>query len=302
VDKLDNDGDGQPDWKDVNYLIGISTDPGHAGLSYLPFIAPVRFPMGMTYAIQIAGPEFAHIWIASAYDPYHVVRVEGIPSQTVLGPKLGWKPQVTANGTFESQIIEPNRRRFGRDGRYFPPQRYDRGILRYGSLNPGSSDYDSLAEWHANVRTNTIDLRIPWGLLGVTDPSSFMVVAGLEKDGTVMTNRTPGFLMVVFSYRPLESARMRPIMEQGHVIADALPGMTGPATMLSAAFKNYLWQGWDTPEYKLRLKLSYAILQKAMQSLPEAPAAAAQNTLKNVKRPFGERAGTRPRPGAHSGK
>ena len=302
VDKLDNDGDGQPDWKDVNYLIGISTDPGHAGLSYLPFIAPVRFPMGMTYAIQIAGPEFAHIWIASVYDPYHVVRVEGIPSQTVLGPKLGWKPQVTANGTFESQIIEPNRRRFGRDGRYFPPQRYDRGILRYGSLNPGSSDYDSLAEWHANVRTNTIDLRIPWGLLGVTDPSSFMVVAGLEKDGTVMTNRTPGFLMVVFSYRPLESARMRPVMEQGHVIADALPGMTGPATMLSAAFKNYLWQGWDTPEYKLRLKLSYAILQKAMQSLPEAPAAAAQNTLKNVKRPFGERAGTRPRPGAHSGK
>jgi tetratricopeptide (TPR) repeat protein len=302
VEKLDNDNDGQPDWDAVNYLIGISTDPGHAGLTYLPFIAPVRFPMGMTYALQIAGPEFTHDWIASSYDPYHVVPVEGIPSQTVLGPKLGWNPQVTETGTFESQIIEPNRRRFARDGKYFPPQRYDRGILRYGSLNPGSPDYDSLAEWHANVRTNTIDMRIPWGLLGVTDPSSFKVVAGLEKDGTVITDQTPGFLMVVFSYRPVESARLRPIMEQGHVIADALPGMTGPATMLTAAFKNFRWEGWDTPQYNLRLKLSYAILQKAIQSLPEAPAAPAQNTSKAVKRPSRERGGTRPGPRGHSGR
>jgi tetratricopeptide (TPR) repeat protein len=300
VEKLDNDNDGQPDWSEVNYLIGVSTDPGHAGLTYLPFIAPVRFPMGMTYAIQISGPEFTHDWIASPYDPYRVVRVEGIPTQTVLGLRLGWKPRLTDNGTFESQIIEPNRRRFGRDGKYFPPQRYDRGILRYGTLDPKSPDYDSLAEWHANVHTNTIDLRIPWGLLGVTDPSSFKVVAEVEQDGTVTTAQTPGFLMVAFSYRPMESARMRPIMEQGHMIADALPGMTGPATMLSAAFKNYLWQGWDTPDYTLRLKLGYAILQKTFQTLPEAPAAPAQTTPSTVQRPSHERGGKRPR--ARSGR
>jgi hypothetical protein len=231
----------------------------------------VRFPMGMTYAINLSGPELSRIWIASCYNPYKVAAVEGIPTQTVLTPKLGWTPKVTDVGTFESQIIEPNRRRFARNGKYFPPQRYDRGILRYGDLDPTSPDYDSLAEWHANVQTNTVDLRIPWSLLGVTDPSSLKVFAGLEKDGTVDTVDTPGFLFAVFSYRPLESARLRPLMEQGQPIADALPGMTGPATMLTAAFKYYRWRGWDKPQYALRTKDSYAILSKAFHALPTAP-------------------------------
>lgn len=301
VEKLDNDNDGQPDWNEVNYLIGISTSPNQAGLTYLPFIVPVRFPMGMTYAIQIAGPEFTHVWIASSYNPYQVVSVEGIPAQTVLGLKLGWKPRVTENGTFESQIIEPNRRRFGRDGKYFAPERYDRGILRYGSLDPRSPDYDSLAEWHASVRTNTLDLRIPWALLGVTDPSSFRVLAGLEQDGTVLTSQTPGFLLAAFSYRPQESARLRPVMEQGQAVADALPGMTGPATMLSAAYKYYRWPEWETPQYNLRPKLSYVILQKAFQTLPEAPAAPAPTSPMNIARPTNERGRSRLEPKAHSG-
>ncbi len=277
VAKLDNDGDGRPDWTHVNYLIGISTSPGKAGLTYLPFIAPVHFPMGMTYAINLSGPQLSRIWIASCYNPFKVAPVEGIPTQTVLTPKLGWKPEVTETGTFESQIVEPNRRRFARNGRYFPPQRYDRGILRYGDLNPASSDYDSLAEWHANVQTNTIDLRIPWSLLGVTDPSSLQVFAGLESDGTVDTVTTPGFLFAVFSYRPLQSARLRPLMEQGQPIADALPGMTGPATMLSAAFKYYTWQGWNKPQYRWRSKDSYAILRKALLALPDTPPAEARS-------------------------
>ena len=294
VGKLDNDNDGQPDWKDVNYLIGIATLPNQAGLTYLPFIAPVRFSVGMTYAIQIAGPESSHIWIASSYDPYQVVPVEGVPTQTVLALKLGWKPKVTDNGTFESQIVEPSRRRYGRDGKYFPPQRYDRGILRYGSLDPQSPDYDSLAEWHSNVRTNTIDLRIPWGLLGVTDPSSFKVFAGLERDGTVITTFTPGFLLVAFSYRPLESARLRPIMEQGHPVADALPGMTGPVNVLAAAYKYYRWPSWDTAQYSLRTKESYDILRKTFQVLPTAPAAPAQPHQRVAQRASSEREGARP--------
>jgi tetratricopeptide (TPR) repeat protein len=275
VEKLDNDGDGKPDWGHVNYLIGVSTLPNKAGLTALPFIAPVRFPMGMTYAINLSGPELSRIWIASCYDPYKVAAVEGIPSQTVLTLKLGLKPEITDEGTFESQIIEPNRRRFARNGKYFPPQRYDRGILRYGDLNPASPDYDSLAEWHANVQTNTIDLRIPWGLLGVTDPSSLKVFAGLESDGTVDTVDTPGFLFAVFSYRPVESARLRPLMEQGQPIADALPGMTGPVTVLSAAYKYFRWEKWDQPQYELRTKDSYSILAKAFHTLPESPPAGA---------------------------
>ncbi len=275
VAKLDNDGDGQPDWPEVNYLIGLGTAPEIGGITYLPFITPVRFPKGMTYAIQLAGPVSSRIWIASTYNPFRIIAVEGVPTQTILGSKLGWKPAITSSGNFEAIIIEPNRRRYGRDGRYFPPQRYERGILRFGSLNPQAQDYDTLAQWHTNVQTNTIDLRIPWNLLNVTDPSSLRVFAGLESDGTVITAETPGFVIAAFSYRPLDSARTRPIMEQGHPVADALPGMTGPTTLASGELKQYRWENWSTPRYNLRLKDSYAILRKALPALtapPERPA------------------------------
>jgi tetratricopeptide (TPR) repeat protein len=275
VEKLDNDNDGQPEWNNVNYLIGISTAPGQAGLTHLPFIAPIRFPMGMTYAIQLSSRDSSRIWIASNYNPYQIVPVESMPGQTTLSLKLGWQARVSEAGTFESQVIEPNRRRFGRNREVFPPQRYDRGILRYGSLDSQSPDFDSLAEWHANVRTNTIDLRIPWNLLNVTDPSSLKVFAGTDHDGTVRIADTPGFLMAVFSYRPEEASRVRPIMDQRHPVADVLPGMSREGIVSAAPYKYFLWKKWDVPQYVLRPKHSYAILRQAFLTLQPLHAAGA---------------------------
>ena len=273
VGKLADDKTGRPNWDAVNYLIGIGTDPDRAGLTYLPFIAPVRFPRGMTYAVQLAGPESSHIWIASSYNPYEIVPVAGVPAETVLGQKLGWTPQLTDQGTFEGEVLEPNRRRFARNGQYFPPERYDRGILRYGTLDPSSPDYDPLAEWHANVQTNTIDVRIPWALLNVTDPSTLTIFAGLEKDGSVKTDRTPGFILAAFSYRPRRDLRMRPIMEQGHPIADSLPALTGPLAISPDSLRQYAWSSWTRPQYVLRKKESYVLLQKAFLALPKTPLA-----------------------------
>jgi tetratricopeptide (TPR) repeat protein len=275
VDQLDNDGDGEPDWTHVNYLIGISTSPGMSGLTTLPFIAHVMFPMGMTYAIQLAGKQSSRIWIASPYNPYRLTAIDGQPSQTALLPRLGWQATITSAGSFEPQIIEPNRRRFSRNGDYFPPRRYDRGILRYGSLDPLGPDYDSLAEWHANVRTNTIDLRIPWSLLNVTDPSSFKILAGIDRDGGVKTIETPGFLMAVFTYRPLDLARAQPIMDQNQPVADSLPGLAGPLLVNAAGYKYFRWAGWSAPQYFLKPKASYGMLRKAFLSLPEVSVSAA---------------------------
>jgi hypothetical protein len=140
-------------------------------------------------------------------------------------------------------------------------------------LNPQAPNYNSLADWNANVETNTIDLRIPWNLLGVTDPSSFRVMEGMERDGTVITAETTGFNLMAFSYQPAGDQN-RPIMQQRNPIADALPGMASQTEIPASDLKSYRWVGWSAPHYSLRLKASYAILQKAFQALPETPAAA----------------------------
>lgn len=288
VGKLDTDNDGQPDWRQVNYLIGFSTLAEKAGLIYLPFIAPIRFPQGMTYALQLSGPESSRLWIASTYNTFEVVPVEGLPAQTVLQRKLAWQPRLSDTGSFESQIVEPNRRRFGRDGRYFPPQRYDRGLLRYGTLDPASPSYDSLATWSANVKTNTIDIRIPWALLNVTDPSSHLVVSRVQPDGTVEAVETLGITLVAFSYKPREAAMLRPMMEQGHPVADALPGMEAANRIAASALKSYRWLGWDVPRYEFRVTKSYDMVRQTLQSLPATPGGA-------QRRPGGQ-APSRPAP------
>jgi hypothetical protein len=268
VGQLDNDGDGQADWNDVNYLVAVATLPEQAGLTYLPFIAPIRFPMGMTYAIQLAGPELSRILVAETYNPFTINTVAGLPAQTELGPKLDWTPTLADQGTFESQIIEPNRRRFGRDRTYFAPQRYDRGILRFGSLDSGAADYDSLATWRANPQTNMVDLRIPWNLLNVTDPTTRQVFAGFTSDATVITAETPGLRFALFSYRPRTSASRRPIMEQGHTVADSLPELESAASLPAERLKPYVWEGWEDPEYQFRPKESYSRLRRAFAGLP----------------------------------
>jgi tetratricopeptide (TPR) repeat protein len=266
--ELDNDGDGQVDWDEANYLIGISTLPEQAGLTYLPFIAPIRFPMGMTYAIQLAGPELSRILVAETYNPFVINVVRGLPAQTELGPKLDWTPTLADQGAYESQIIEPNRRRFGRDRTYFAPQRYDRGILRFGSLDSGAADYDSLATWRANPQTDMVDLRIPWGLLNVTDPTTRQVFAGFTSDATVQAAETPGFQFALFAYRPRERASRRPIMEQGHTVADSLPELEAATSLPAERLKQYVWEGWEDPQYELRPKESYSRLRRAFTRLP----------------------------------
>lgn len=50
---------------------------------------------------------------------------------------------------------------------------YETGKLRYGNGNPSSEEFDSLADYIINE--DTIEIRIPWGLLNFSDPSNMRI-------------------------------------------------------------------------------------------------------------------------------
>lgn len=57
----------------------------------------------------------------------------------------------------------------------------DAGLLRYGSSDSRSEDYNSLADYY--IKGSEIELRIPWALLNFTDPSTGRIMGDFYTGG-----------------------------------------------------------------------------------------------------------------------
>src|SRR4029079_15801169 len=99
-------------------------------------------------------------------------------------------------------VGETNRRRYGRDGTSFPGTRYSRSVLRYGDGDPQSAANDSLAEWNVDAKNKAILVRIPWGKLLLTDPSSRSAWFGFDGALNARTAASSGVDISVFALKP----------------------------------------------------------------------------------------------------
>lgn len=265
VQSLPRGANGLPQLDRTNFLIGISTRPDQFGSRLLPVIFPhLRFPSGFNFLLH-AGGDGARLLVASNYNPYWLAPVEGIPNRTHLEIRSNYTPKVSDWAGFQEITVETNRMRFSRDGAQFPPRRYSRSPLRFGSLDRGSTDYDSLATWAADYASNSLIFRIPWGMLFVTDPSSRQVYAGTGTEGEVQSVTTEGIGLFAVSFVPgggLDFSRFpsAPV----HAVdffprTDARGVFTGALT--------FSLKDWNTVVTGGRMKAGAAIVQRAFREL-----------------------------------
>jgi hypothetical protein len=205
------------------------------------------------FVVRLGKPEESKLLVSSAYDPYNLVGVPGMPDQTQIRYRIPFLPGLAQTAPFEEMTVEPNRRRYGRDGHVFPPVRYSRSLLQWGTREPGSPDYNTLAEWYGDAQSSIIELRLPWGLLQVTDPSSLQVLGGIDRGGTFYARTTKGIQLAVVSYRP-----------QTQELADVLPRMRAPGVIADEDLKRYRWAPWDSIAATPYLKDSYYVVQRAL--------------------------------------
>jgi hypothetical protein len=150
---------------------------------------------------------------------------------TALDPFYQYGARVShtsRSGAWDSMWVTSNRWRIARDGRTFPAAGSDRGRLRFGT--EASS---TLSDWYVDRDAQLVEVRLPWGLLNVTDPSSHRVLTGISTRGSFATDTTDGFRFGV--------AVLRQGVEQNHLA----PGLT------------YRWPGWEEPVSHERLKAAY---------------------------------------------
>jgi hypothetical protein len=223
--------------------VGISTlGKGH-GTTRLPVDGLPLLPQGAELLLQISGqqtlllnrPDYSRstsrFWAAPATDP-----------------------------AFEHVTYVINREQVSTDGTYFPTITTDQSKLKYGVFDRKSPEFDSLGNWYIDPTTGRGFVRLPWGLINVTDPSSLQVIYDTSRQlppgptgmrnlalSELGTMKTPGFLFFAA------------VSTQGKLV-DFGPRAAGSSSFKANAHP-YAWRGWETPSYTETLKQSYPYIK-----------------------------------------
>ena len=233
------------DYRTRGFLVGVDThDPGR-GDHKLPFGLGWSSTAGLEFAILFQG-EKAAVFMDRKYG----VLVDGL---------LKLRASVPNNdGEFAMPMTRSNRERIGRDGTYYPAHTQEIGWLKPGTQDRTSPVFDSLSEWSGG--RGFIEARIPWGLLGFSDPSSKSIVSTVDglKLGPYGTPVTDGMRFVLAEYSG-DAFGSR---------AKALGAVPAPKAGTIPLPPLFTWKEWDEPTYHLARKKSFAIYQEALRRIP----------------------------------
>lgn len=220
----------------INFLnehlvIPIDTTPNSGSSTY----DDITFKDGVDFIIDINGKDNSTIKVQSYYDVF---------SYSYGGKYSGGE---TSKEGKDSSKFNPiylcisGPIHLPEDNKDIPLRKKETGKLTYGNGNPKDDDYNSLADFYINE--NVIEIRIPWQLLNVMDPSSKCVMDDFYKVGGI---------------QPLEI--------QGINIGTYIYGVDNSNKI---DLKRYEWAKWEIPTYHERLKSSYYILQDVMSKIGE---------------------------------
>jgi hypothetical protein len=242
---------GTVDWTQTRYRIGIDTFDPRLGDVRFPGTR-TRSPVGLEFVIELNGPGAARVLVDRSYSLYRFVPIRGAqpPAMQQIYARP-WRHVANSDGRYDTLWVTPNRRTIGRDGTVFPAQRIERNLLRHARASE-----TTLADWYADAGTGTIEIRLPWGMLHVLDPSSRQVLFGTSGTRDPGHRTTEGFRFVIESVDPRTGASV-----------DRMPRGAGPDAF--SAPPTWSWPAWETPRWYAERKPLFAAMQEAFAGIPE---------------------------------
>lgn len=191
----------------------------------------------------------AELRIVPGYSPY--VGGEAIDSLGDDLGRFGHRPigiPRLEDGRFDSMFVITNRARFGRDGTFFPARGINRGRLRYGP-----SARSTLSDWYWDAPSGTLELRLPWNLINVSDPSTGTLLCEERAAGPIGTAHSDGMRFGVVRLARAGSGPPR--------LLATLPALRQDGRWAAADFPSWEWPTWTVPLYHQRLKPVYDSLK-----------------------------------------
>lgn len=133
--------------------------------------------------------------------------------------------------------------KFPETGAETPLEMIETGKLQFGIANPNHSEYESQSDFYFNG--DVLEIKIPWQLLNVMDPSTMKIMDDFHKTGEIAPFDVEEFSLGVA------------------VINDEV------STKDTVKMNDYSWEAWDLPTYHERLKPSYVYLKDHLAELTD---------------------------------
>ena len=252
-------------WSSQGIQIAIDTYQPRIGQHRLPR-SQVRSEIGFEFLIDLSDPGGGRLMVNPDYNR-HSSRLQ--PGTGDDEGRFSRRPVITRDrddGRFDSLFIITNRARFGRDGRFYPASGYDRGRLLYAT-----EAVSTLADWYLDEKAGLLELRIPWDLLNVTDPSTRTLLSDPHTGGDFGTVPAGDFHVGVLQYRK----------GSGPATVAALPALE-QGVWKAKGFTGWRWPSWTEPRSQAWLKPVYDSLKTLWQAAPsEGPARPGQRAPSN---------------------
>lgn len=238
--------------KDESLYVLFNTikDQGQSNIKQLPGLKT----QGIDFVAELNGKENSHLWIDSYYDTFYFSyahKLQMIPTVPYANQK--------DNGVFHPIRLTLNKELQIKNGsgkeEIIPFESYETGKLRFGTTDPEDKNFDSLTDYYLNQKTGVFELRIPWALLNMKDPSSREAMGDVWKKGELSESVTlDGIDLAVVA-----------VDRKTKAIKDTIPAMK-ENRLEPKDFYHYTWKTWQEPTHHERLKSSYYILQDTFKN------------------------------------
>lgn len=221
-------------WQKEQLFIAFDNQAGGNNFSSDPQIA---FKQGAEFLLTINDKDNASLQVCSAYDQHNYMYGQVLK---MISRDEQWDKE--DNGIFVPWKLCLSRELFlPSSQRRIPFEEIEIGRLHPGNSNPSSPNFNSLADFYTS--SNIIEIRIPWMMLGFTDPSSHQAWAYpyREELDCFSSITSPGLNI------------------EALLLNKETSGISADLTLA------YNWKNWDRPSYHERKKESYYLLKSFIE-------------------------------------
>ncbi|WP_027956214.1 hypothetical protein [Halobacillus kuroshimensis] len=213
----------------------IGVDSVDGGTDTPPLLQGVQLEEGLETMIRLSEWEKSEVLIESTYD-FHTRLYEEASGSGQEGTFQPWKMAVSL----------PLRHPLTQEEIPFED-------VEVGQMNRASLVNQEEADWE--IKGRVLEMRIPWGLLGFSDPSTKQAVgypSSEQMEGNLPKETVDGIRLLPWIY---DKEREEILGLSNHVSTEAYP--------------LYEWKKWQETAYEEKRKASYYMMKEALQGLEQ---------------------------------